>query len=563
MSLTESEQRAALARLLDRPAISRSDRSTSLLKYLGEASISGRELTPYAIAFDVFGRGDDFDPSTDPIVRVAMARLRKALDQDAKTDGAEDAVRISLPQRSYRLRFARQAARAGTKGTSTSWLGTSRIRRIGVTAALLLAVVIGSLAVLYRADASAIPPSERPITGILPFANLTGEERLDFLGTGIQHQIASDLWRFQTMRVFTIYDPAELRVVDGRLLYVPEDLEVDYLLSGAILSNEAAMSISTSLRRADSNTALWRNRDVARLGQSSYSDLLTDMSARISAEVGQPLGVVGQDVLDTLGDGIGLDQNEGVDSYVCLLRYAAWVQRGSDQGAAAASACLDRIVRDDPANASALAARAWILALSTDASRGFYQPGNLDGRRQRALSLALDAVQASPGSDFVHTHLGLVQWINGQEEAALESFRRSMALNPSDPQHMADLALFGCLYGRCDEAEPLSERALSLTAQPPAWYFVAPLIYALMDSDYDTALGYSRELIRSGDRNDCGFIVAAAVFADQPDLAEACAGTIAENRDLFDGDPLGGLRFWVRSEPLIEKLEEAIAQSGL
>ncbi len=557
MSVTESEQRAALARILDRPAISRSDRSTGLLKYLGEASIAGRELTPYAIAFDVFERGDDFDPSTDPIVRVAMARLRKSLEQDAKAEGADDPIRIELPQRSYALRFSK----VKTQSAKTSF---SRFdpRRVAVTAALLVGVIAASLFVLYRTGASAIPPSERPITGILPFANLTGEERLDFLGTGIQHQIASDLWRFQTMRVFTIYDPAELRSVEGRLLYVPENLEVDYLLSGSILSNDAAMSISTSLRRADSNVALWRDRDVSRLGQSSYSDLLTDMSARISAEVGQPLGAIGQDVLDELGDGIGLNEDQGVDSYTCLLRYASWVQRGSDKGAGVASACLDRIIRDEPGNASAMAARAWILALSTDRSRGFYQPGNLEGRRARALSLALDAVQASPGSDFAHTHLGLVQWVNGREEAALESFRRSMALNPADPQHMADLALFNCLYGRCGDADDLSARALSLTAQPAAWYFVAPLISALMADEYEAALTHSQELMASEDRNNCGFIVAVAAFAEQLDKTGTCAETIAENRDIFDGDPLGGLRFWARSEPLIEKLEQGVALSG-
>ena len=40
----------------------------------------GENLKAYSIALDVLGRGADFDPSIDSIVRVEVARLRDALD---------------------------------------------------------------------------------------------------------------------------------------------------------------------------------------------------------------------------------------------------------------------------------------------------------------------------------------------------------------------------------------------------------------------------------------------------------------------------------------------------
>ena len=54
----------------------------ALLRYLVDATLGGEveRLKGYAIGVDVFERGAEFDPGTDPIVRVQAGRLRKLLD---------------------------------------------------------------------------------------------------------------------------------------------------------------------------------------------------------------------------------------------------------------------------------------------------------------------------------------------------------------------------------------------------------------------------------------------------------------------------------------------------
>ncbi len=61
---------------------------------------SGNEagIKAYAIAVDVFGRPQSFDPQSDPIVRVQARRLRAALEEYYAGEGRTNAVRFYLPR---------------------------------------------------------------------------------------------------------------------------------------------------------------------------------------------------------------------------------------------------------------------------------------------------------------------------------------------------------------------------------------------------------------------------------------------------------------------------------
>ncbi len=72
---------AALEAICNSDDFKRSSRLTDLLRYIvtEEVEDRGHRLKAYSIATEVLGRKADFDPSSDSIVRVEMARLRIAL----------------------------------------------------------------------------------------------------------------------------------------------------------------------------------------------------------------------------------------------------------------------------------------------------------------------------------------------------------------------------------------------------------------------------------------------------------------------------------------------------
>lgn len=94
---------AHLEKVLDSATFRGAERSRRLLKFIVEQTLQGRadHLKDYTLGAEALGRGDDFDPRTDPIARVEMSRLRSRLDVYYATDGVQDEVRISIPKGGY------------------------------------------------------------------------------------------------------------------------------------------------------------------------------------------------------------------------------------------------------------------------------------------------------------------------------------------------------------------------------------------------------------------------------------------------------------------------------
>lgn len=90
-------------KILQATTFARSNRSRKLLQYLIDQTLAGnaKRLKQYSIATDALGRGSDFDPDTDPIVRLEASKLRRALDDYYLRSDSCDAIRISVPKGSY------------------------------------------------------------------------------------------------------------------------------------------------------------------------------------------------------------------------------------------------------------------------------------------------------------------------------------------------------------------------------------------------------------------------------------------------------------------------------
>src|SRR6185295_6153782 len=108
------EIRAALDRMAASEAFRGSPQLVAFLRYVVEATLRGEQdrIKGYTIAVEALGRGDDFNPQSDPIVRVEAMRLRRALSRYYANGGKHDPVQIDLPLGSYVPVFRRCAVTA-------------------------------------------------------------------------------------------------------------------------------------------------------------------------------------------------------------------------------------------------------------------------------------------------------------------------------------------------------------------------------------------------------------------------------------------------------------------
>ena len=92
-----------LERILSKPPLATSPSLSRLLRFIVAETLAGHaeSINEYTLGVRVFNRGEDFNPRTDPIVRVQAHHLRARLGQYYAGPGVTDAVRIELPGRTY------------------------------------------------------------------------------------------------------------------------------------------------------------------------------------------------------------------------------------------------------------------------------------------------------------------------------------------------------------------------------------------------------------------------------------------------------------------------------
>src|SRR5579875_1044621 len=99
----EHDVRRQLARITGSALFRASLRLRAFLTFVVEVTLSGQahRIKAYTIAIEALGRGDDFDPQTDAIVRVEAGRLRQALSRYYAGTGRDDPLVIAIPRGGY------------------------------------------------------------------------------------------------------------------------------------------------------------------------------------------------------------------------------------------------------------------------------------------------------------------------------------------------------------------------------------------------------------------------------------------------------------------------------
>lgn len=129
--MLEQQERAELEAVLASTVFGRAPDLSKILRYVCEKRFANQADTikEYNIAVEALGRGPDFRPEEDSIVRVQAARLRKHLKRYYDTDGAGHPVQIRISPSGYKPEFIHvgrgegqpaEAAAAPTPATTMS-----------------------------------------------------------------------------------------------------------------------------------------------------------------------------------------------------------------------------------------------------------------------------------------------------------------------------------------------------------------------------------------------------------------------------------------------------------
>lgn len=499
----------AVDRLIRAGLIAPGSRAHLLLDYLLTAwhRQGPVPVKAYAIALDVLGRGADFDPGTDSIVRVELGRLRKLLDLYYAGPGAHDPVRLTLPKGQSRIEATLQSPAPAPIKTTTH----PAPRRWGW---LFAAAVAGALAV-GAALWTALPLVHPARLVVAPTQVASTDPALATLAEGLALHLASDLARFRTFEVVlapppqpALFDRASYRL-ESRIEPLP-DLGANLTLV-LIRAADGAVILSQTRRLEAGRAPLPENP---------------------GAEIAQMLGEMVQQIVGPRGaleaDGRArLAQIEATwlarppEEFLCLLRYQGYDQTKDETRRGPARACLRRLTKARSPVGAIWAAQSAMQLLDWSEDPTARGPERL----AVALASAHRAAALDPGGADGPAAMGAALTAMGQIEAAEAALTEAARLSPHDPDIAMRRAWLDCLRG--DWATGLAAITAELAARgaAPGWYRL-PLALAALDAGDASGLAAQAEWITaSGDRR--GFALSLAATRLRADTA-ATATALAQ-----------------------------------
>ena len=216
-------------------------------------------------------------------------------------------------------------------------------------------------------------------------------------------------------------------------------------------------------------------------------------------------------------------------------------------------ACLEVAVERDPDYAEPWALLGW---LHLDAAQfGFVPDAEIPHELGQALDFASKAVAIDRENVVALRALSAVQYHLGNFDESERIQRQALALNPNDPDMMAQLGWRLALRGHWEEALANSERAIARTINPPGWYYDTTTIHLLLKGRYREMLA-SAQHSAAGDYTGVSLLAIAHGALGNHAAAQQALATMAEEAPAYNRDPAA---VWRRFHPLDSILDVIMA----
>lgn len=292
-------------------------------------------------------------------------------------------------------------------------------------------------------------PLDRPSIAVLPFANLSGEPEQQYFSDGITEDIITELSRYHSLSVmarnscFQFRSGADVAAVRGAL-------GVDYVVVGSVRRSGSRVRVSAQLIDAANRTQVWaerygrENHDIFAVQDEVSAAVVGTLEGRIAASGAAqarrkpPVDWVAYDYL--------------LRGRECNYRYLV----------REAEPFFARATELDPTYAQA---HAWRAIMRGVAYLYDERPETLDA----AFDSAREALALDDNDAVCHRAMAYVALRRCEFDLAGHHHERASALNPNDPEIMAQRANWLMHVGRLEEALAALDGSLERDPFPPTW----------------------------------------------------------------------------------------------
>lgn len=431
---SEVEVKNQLERILQGEEFKRSPKITHFLKHVVTETLDGNKqyIKAHTIAINVFQRDENFDPQTDPLVRVNAVRLRRMLRHFYSMEGKNDDVVIDVVKGSYipRFYFKNQSA-----------VETDEISEL-------------------------VKGHSFPTIAVLSFRNLSEKIADSNFADGVTHEIVSQLTKFKELIVIA---RSTINLSDDKLIntkQLKKIIDARYILSGGVRIDRDNLRINVELDDRVSHSNVWAHTYNEKLSVKSMLEIQDKIAMHVATTIAQPYGVIIRKELAHLNRG----QTDNFTAYELFLRYFQFMNTLSPKDHLRAREALEESVQMDPQFSDAWAALAIIYAQEYQLSMNPVKRET--DVRELAYNTARKALKIDPNNSRSKFAISITKFINGEMKESKEESEDALALNPNDSLILAQSGLFLALSGKWDKGlERLEQARVMNPAHPDFYYF--------------------------------------------------------------------------------------------
>jgi adenylate cyclase len=404
---------------------------------------------------------------------------------------------------------------------------TKQLRGVAIGAVAVLIMVAGALAIwnFYlrppfdpaSEERMAFPLPDKPSIAVLPFDNMSGDPKQDYLADGITEQIINSLSRISSLFVIARNSTFTYKRKPVKVQQVSEELGVRYVLEGSFQKSGNRVRITAQLIDAIKGHHLWSEnydrdlKDIFALQDDITKKILTALQVKLTHGEQARVWAKGTDNLEAF-----LKFLEAHEKFIqmnmesnALARQMAKEAIALDPEYAEAYSLLGKTYlmdvffgsskspRDSIMQAIKLNKKAIALdETSPDARSRLGVLYTMIRQHEKGIAEAEKAVALDPNFADAHFRLGFVLRFAGRPEEAIPAIRKAMRLNPYPPVFYSFTLGLSYLYaGRCEEAIAECEKALQDKVSNRLCHIVATVAYSMCGRE-EKARATAEELLR-------------------------------------------------------------------
>jgi adenylate cyclase len=396
----------------------------------------------------------------------------------------------------------------------------------------------------------AFPLPDKPSIAVLPFVNMSGDPKKDYLSDGITEEIINALSKIPTVFVIARNSTFTYKGKPVKVQQVSEEMGVQYVMEGSVQWSGDRVRITVQLIDALKGHHLFSER---------YDRELKDIFA-LQDEITKK-ALMAMRVALTVGEDARLSEKitKNLDAYLKLLQAWDHMNAMSKEKMALARPLVEEALALDPGNPSAYAALAHVTILEVYVGASKSPRESLD----RAEELAKKALALDDSNPYPHAVLSLAYRFKKQFDKAIPPAERAVALSPNSAS--AHFMLGAALLGseRFEEAILYFNKSLRLSPIP-----IGQCLHNLASAyrflgRYDEAIATYKKLLQL----QPDYLPAHASLAVVYVLVGRQEEARAEAAEVMRIDPQFSLERYAKTLPirqaLVDQSVEALRKAGL